>query len=137
MILNKLQETIYAKCDMSDIIEPGDHVIMRNLNLEVNSWRDILRKRPSHVKQRVCRDGRWSPPPIGILKINTDGSSRGNPGHAGIGAIGRVSDGDAIFLLSSYKGRHSNNLMEALAIKVAMEKACTLGWRKIVCESDL
>ena len=65
-----------------------------------------------------------------------DGSSWGNPGHAGIGAIGRGSDGDAIFLLSSYKGQHSNNLMGALAIKVAMEQVCTLGWRKTICESD-
>ena len=73
---------------------------------------------------------------IGFLKINTDGSSRGNPGHAGIGAIGRGSDGGLIFLLSSYKGQHSNNLMEALAIKVAIERGCSLGWRQIICESD-
>ena len=64
----------------------------------------------------------------GILKINTDGSSRGNPSHAGIGAIGRGSDGGLIFLLSSYKGQHSNNMMEALAIKVAIERGCSLGW---------
>lgn len=27
-------------------------------------------------------------PPLGVFKINTDGSSRGNPGHAGIGGVG-------------------------------------------------
>ena len=26
--------------------------------------------------------------------------------------------------------------MEALAIKLAMERACSLGWRRMVCESD-
>ena len=76
------------------------------------------------------------PPLIGFLKINTDGSSRGNPGHAGIGAIGRGNDGEVVFLLSSYKGQHSNNLMEALAIKDAIERGCSLGWRKIICESN-
>ena len=136
MILNRLQETIWAKCDMSDNIDPGDQVIVRNLQLGDNSQRCNPRNRLGQVKQRVCRDGRWSPPLTGFLKINTDGSSRGNPGHSGIGAIGRGSDGGLIFLLSSYKGQHSNNLMEALAIKVAIERGCSLGWRQIICESD-
>ena len=71
-----------------------------------------------------------------ILKINTDGSSRGNPGQAGVGGVGRDTNGNVIFMFSIDKGVHSNNVMEALAIKVAMMHACSLGWRKIVCESD-
>ena len=70
------------------------------------------------------------------MKINTDGSSRGNPGHAGIGAIGRNNEGGVVFLLSIYKGQHSNNLMEALAIKFSIERGFSLGWKKIICESD-
>ena len=70
------------------------------------------------------------------MKINTDGSSQGNPGHAGIGARGRSNDGGAVFLFSIYKGQHSNNLMEALAIKIAIERGCSLGWKKIISESD-
>ena len=127
---------MYAKFDMSVNIDPGDQAIVRNLNLGDNSQGCNLGKRPSHVKQRVCQDGRWSPPSTGILKINTDCSSWGNFGHAGIGAIGRGSDGGAIFLLSIYQGQHSNNLMEALAIKVAIRHGCALGWRKIICVSD-
>ena len=71
-----------------------------------------------------------------ILKINTDGSSRGNPGQAGVGGVGRDTNGNVIFMFSIHKGVHSNNVMEALAIKVAMMQACSLGWRKIVCELD-
>jgi hypothetical protein len=41
MILNWLQETIWAKCDMSDNIDPGDQVIVRNLQLGDNS-RDAI-----------------------------------------------------------------------------------------------
>ena len=70
------------------------------------------------------------------MKINTDGSSWGNPSHVGIGAIGRGNDGAVIFMLSIYKGQYSNNLMEALAIKIAMERGCSLGWKEIICESD-
>ena len=52
------------------------------------------------------------------------------------GVVGRDTDGNVIFMFSIHKGVHSNNVMEALAIKVAMMRACSLGWRKTVCESD-
>ena len=71
-----------------------------------------------------------------ILKINTGGSSRGNPGQVGVRGVGRDTDGNVIFMFSIHKGVHSNNVMEALAIKVAIMWAFSLGWRKIVCESD-
>ena len=70
------------------------------------------------------------------MKINTDGSSRGNPGHASIGAIGRGNDRCVVFMLSIYKGQYSNNLMEALAIKIFVERGCSLGWKEIICEFD-
>ena len=50
--------------------------------------------------------------------------------------IGRDMDGNVIFIFSVHKGVHSNNMMEALSIKLAMERACSLGWRRMVCESD-
>ena len=53
-----------------------------------------------------------------------------------MGGIGRDMDGNVIFIFSIHKGVHSNNVMEALAIKLAMERACSLGWRRMVCESD-
>ena len=58
---------------------------------------------------------------MGILKINTDGSSQGNPGPDGIGGVGCDSSSDIQFLFSIYKGYHTNNLMENLAILVVVE----------------
>ena len=75
-------------------------------------------------------------PPQGILKINTDGSSKGNPGPAGIGGVGRDSKGDIQFVFSIYKGLQTNNLMEAIAILYAVKISCDLGWRRLICESD-
>ena len=75
-------------------------------------------------------------PPIGTLKINMDGSSHGNPRHVGIEGIGRDNDGCMVFLFSTYKGQYSNNLMEALAIKTIVERGCSLGWKRIICESN-
>ena len=42
-------------------------------------------------------------------------------GPVGIGGVGRDSSGDIQFLFSIYKGNQTNNLMEALAILVAVE----------------
>ena len=53
-----------------------------------------------------------------------------------MGGVGRDTDDNVIFMFSIHNGVHSNNVMKALAIKVAMMQACSLGWRKIVCESD-
>ncbi|XP_057838008.1 uncharacterized protein LOC131048149 [Cryptomeria japonica] len=89
-----------------------------------------------HPTPKVNREGRCSPPPQGVLKINTDDSSRGNLGHAGIGGVGRDSFGDFQFIFSVYMGLHTNNLMEAQAILLALERTSKLGWRMIICESD-
>lgn len=92
--------------------------------------------RTQHVKKWINRFSRWMPAPLGVLKVNTYGSSRGNPGHAGIGGIGRDDVCCAIFFFSIYKGQHSNNLMEPLAIKFAIEFGYSLGWRRIMCQSN-
>lgn len=67
------------------------------------------------------------------MKINTNGSSRGNLGFAGVGGLGRDNFGVVLFLFSRYYGIQYNNLMEALAILVALSKSCVLGWRIIIC----
>lgn len=73
------------------------------------------------------RSSKWSPPLDGLFKINTDGSTQGNPGIFEIGGVGCDSRGSIQFLFSIYIGVHSNNQMEAWAILKALEKACELG----------
>ncbi|XP_057856267.1 uncharacterized protein LOC131065696 [Cryptomeria japonica] len=117
-ILIRLQETISAKCDMPENLDPSDLDIVRNVSLGDSSRRCFASRRPHLVHQRVYRDGRWMPPPVGVLKINTDGSSRGNPSHAGVGGIGRGNDGgvaldDVSWQLASV-GRQILSLCSAL-----------------------
>ncbi len=131
-----LQETIFAKCDMSELVDPRDSHIIINLGLVDKGSKTSSSKRYQPGKRKVCSVGRWSPPLVAVLKINTDGSSHGNPRQAGVGEIGRDEDGNVIVIFSIHKGVHSNNMMDALAIKVAMVQACSLGCRRMVCESD-
>ncbi|XP_057844458.2 uncharacterized protein LOC131053828 [Cryptomeria japonica] len=65
-----------------------------------------------------------------------EGSSRGNPGPARIGGVGRSNDNKVVFFFSAFKGVHSNNLMETLEILYAIEKRYAPGWRRIDYESD-
>ena len=71
--------------------------------------------------------GKSLPPPIGFLKINIDGSSRGNPGSAGIGGIGRDSFGSVVFIFLANKGVQTINRMEGLAILYALKWDFALG----------
>lgn len=99
-------------------------------------FRRYNRLEAGKLKGRFVGRESGPPPPFGTLKINTDGSSRGNPGHARGGGIGKDNSGKAIFFFSEYKGIQSNNYMEALVVLMALERGCALGWSKIICESD-
>lgn len=66
------------------------------------------------------------------MKINTDGSSKGNLGHDGIGGIGQSGDGDVVFFFSTYMRQYSNNCMEAFSILHVIEWGCYLGSCNII-----
>jgi ribonuclease HI len=135
-ILGGIQETLEAKCDLSVPVDTADLGIISALGLSLGGKGIVKTTHHGSKREKVNRAGNWCPPALGELKINTDGSSKGNPGHAGVGGIGRDSAGVVVFFFSIYRGRHTNNLMEATAILLALERACALGWRRIVCESD-
>jgi ribonuclease HI len=60
-------------------------------------------------------------PSSGVLKFNVDGSSKGKPGHAGMGGILRDSNGHVICVFSSYLGILDSNAAELLAICRALQ----------------
>lgn len=93
-------------------------------------------KRGRHRNKRVQWIGRWMPPPVGVIKINTDGSSRENPGPARISGVARDSGGSVRFTFSIHEGEQTVNLMEGLAILYALERACALGYQRVICEAD-
>uniref|UniRef100_A0A0D6QWK3 RNase H type-1 domain-containing protein n=1 Tax=Araucaria cunninghamii TaxID=56994 RepID=A0A0D6QWK3_ARACU len=131
-----IQETVSSKCQISLPMKQSEILIMQSLGFVENGPCPSILSEKRNVRHKMQRDGRWHPPPPGVFKINTDGSSRGNPGYAGIGGVGRESDGNACFIFSCYKGIHSNNYMEALAICSALEQGLAMGWQRIICESD-
>ena len=61
------------------------------------------------------------------LIINTDGGSRGNPGHAGCGAVLKTPEGQLVSEVSYYIGIATNNQAEYTAIVLALDEALKLG----------
>lgn len=129
-----VQETVEAKCEVELPLGKRDTELVERLGTLGSSLALTRAKRRYREKQKIDSVGKWQLPPNGVLKINTDRSSRGNPGSAGISGIGRDSLGSVIFVFSIYDGIQTINLVEGLA--AALEKAHALGWRRIVCESD-
>ncbi|MBI4437733.1 ribonuclease HI family protein [Candidatus Uhrbacteria bacterium] len=62
-----------------------------------------------------------------LLKIFTDGGSRGNPGPAASGAVIQSASGETITHVSKYLGRTTNNQAEYTAIIIGLKKARELG----------
>lgn len=97
-------ETVEAKCEVAYPLEKEDAEKVERLGLREMSLASACVQRGRRVKKKVMRVGKWLPPPIGILKINIDGSSRGNPSPVGIGGVGRDSSGMVVLFFSIYEG---------------------------------
>jgi len=70
----------------------------------------------SQQKPRMGPIG-WSRPPVGFLKLNFDGASRGNPGLAGIGGVIRNHEGEILHIYSKALREGTNNEMEFAAME--------------------
>lgn len=66
------------------------------------------------------RVDQWSPPPLGVLKFNVDGATRGKPGPTAIGGILRNNNGEVLFRFSKNVGVCDSNEAEVLAILEAL-----------------
>ena len=100
-ILRMVHETVEAKSEIIFPLEKGDAEIVNRFGIQGISLASACIRRGRHGKHKIQRMGKWIPPPTGFLKINIDGSSRGNPGSAGIGRIGRDSSGSVVFYFLS------------------------------------
>jgi ribonuclease HI len=70
------------------------------------------------------------------LVIYTDGAARGNPGPAAIGVDIRDESGKTVAGISRRLGITTNNQAEYRAVIAGLEKAISLGARRITIKSD-
>lgn len=68
--------------------------------------------------------------------VFTDGASRGNPGHAGIGILFLDEKGNVIREISEYIGETTNNIAEYTALVTALREAIDMNFDEIEVMSD-
>ncbi|KAH0715007.1 hypothetical protein KY284_007912 [Solanum tuberosum] len=79
---------------------------------------------------------KWEMPCEGVIKCNTDGACRGNPGTGTYGFCLRNTVGDLIYAEAEKIGVTTNVEAEMRAIVEAVRYYVRVGIRKIVIESD-
>jgi ribonuclease HI len=90
----------------------------------------------SKEKSRISTSIKWVPPPLGWFKLNTDGSSLGNPGMAGGGGVIRNHVGDWEGGFSRAIGVTTSVQAELRALKDGLELAIELGILNLEIEMD-
>ena len=85
---------------------------------------------------RIPRWVRWEWPIDGVVKLNVDGCSKGNPGLAGFGGLVCNDHGRWVFGFEGLLRFADNLLPELVAICTRLKLAWEHGYRVISCESD-
>ncbi|KAL5719505.1 hypothetical protein ACHQM5_012271 [Ranunculus cassubicifolius] len=102
-----------------------DLLILKNWNLGCRPAKSI-----------EVKEGRWVLPPAGRLKLNTDGSCKGNPGLAGWGSIVRDSNNKVLMVAHKGLGNTTSYMAECWGILESLELAKGQGWHSIDLECD-
>lgn len=72
----------------------------------------------------------------GVVRIRTDGASRGNPGPAGIGIVVEGANGDVLEEIAEYIDRQTNNVAEYTALVRGLTRVIELGATAVEVYSD-
>ena len=84
----------------------------------------------------VRRSVPWSPPLIGVLKLNVDGTSRGKPGPAGKGEVLRSYKSEGLIMFSKHIGVRDSNETKVLATLEALYLFSSDYSEALIVESD-
>lgn len=93
----------------------------------------VARSAPSPVKEVVAAA---VPSANGVLRLYTDGASRGNPGPAGAGIVIFDERGQELFSRGVYLGTCTNNVAEYKALKLGLAEAQRFGAKRLQVHLD-
>lgn len=101
----------------------------------VAAFNNII-KTPTPQQQPAARLNQWKPPPLGWIKLNTDGASKGNPGLATGGGVFRDALGSWCLGFYQKSGACNAITTEMWAIWRGLRLAWQKKYTQLVVESD-
>jgi ribonuclease HI len=78
----------------------------------------------------------WKNPPLGFVKMNFDGASKGNSGLAGYGVVFRSDQGSILHILARNIRHDTNNATELEALIISIQSTSLLGYHTLIVEGD-
>jgi hypothetical protein len=75
-------------------------------------------------------------PPQGFYKVNFDGTSKGNPGQAGYGAVIRDNVGQIQYLMAEHLGHDTNNSAKLWGLVRGIQMDFDLNLTHLIIEGD-
>jgi len=121
------------------VLQIIQHFVRRKfhwINLKGKDWKGMTVTLGSLKPKLYHFIVKWEMPCEGVIKCNTDGACRGNPGTGTYGFCLRNTVGDLIYAEAEKIGVTTNVEAEMKAIVEAVRYCVRVGIRKIVIESD-
>jgi ribonuclease HI len=115
-------------------VEDLEKTLARFPGLSRDELRSILVCRGKQLSLELDKPRAAAAPKI--VKLWTDGASRGNPGPASVGVVIESNSGERLFEISESIGAHTNNYAEYAAVLAGLEGAVALGAKKAVVHAD-
>ncbi|WMV51732.1 hypothetical protein MTR67_045117 [Solanum verrucosum] len=131
------QVSYYA---VKDRCERMIHCLIKN---HYPNWKDVptrwlqsFDRIQQHKKQLFFKIVKWKLPGAGMLKCNTDGACRGNPGISSYAFCIRNDQGNLIYAEADTIGIATNLIAETTAIWKALQFILLSIWQSLVVESN-
>ncbi|WMV13941.1 hypothetical protein MTR67_007326 [Solanum verrucosum] len=106
------------------------------IEMRGQNWEEMIRRLGANKSRLYHCIVRWDAPHEDVIKCNTDGASKGNPGISAYGYCLRNSNGDLIHAAAENIGITTNVEAEMRAILEAIRYCVNKKMRKIILESD-
>eukprot|EP00253_Pinus_taeda_P008502 PITA_08502 len=134
--LKQIKETILAEnwADKDWKTTDAETEILKKINVE----QGMIYQQVSKQNRQLANQSRsvFRKPPEGFIKLNCDGTAKGDPGPAGFGGIFRNEDGATEWIYAEHGGTMTNNEAEFMAVYQGLKIARRNGYRKLEIEGD-
>lgn len=111
---------------------PQEKVVWDNWQISINHY-SAKDRTPNKHRQEASS---WNPPPTGMIQLNFDGASKGNPGQAGYGGVFRDHHGHPLSIFMGSIGWDTNNSAELEGLWRGLKIAHRKNFFPLIVEGD-